>query len=66
MLLQSPFPPPPLPAGLPPPDPVGNFVALATLFGFLVEVVLHFLPEPWASGARRFIFTAATFGRNRT
>jgi hypothetical protein len=65
MFLQSPFPPSPLPADLAPPNPVENFIALATLFGFLVEAVLYVLPEPWGSEAWNFIFEAATFGRYR-
>jgi hypothetical protein len=63
MFLQSPFPPPPLPADLPPPDPIDIFIALAVLVGFLVEAVLYFLPEPWTSEARSFMFEAARFGR---
>jgi hypothetical protein len=65
MLFQSPFPPPPLPTDLPPPHPVDIFIALGTLSGFLVEVILYLLPEPWASEAWRCIFEAATFGRYR-
>jgi hypothetical protein len=65
MFFQSPFPPPPLSAHLPPPNPVENFIALATLFGFFVEAVLYLLPQPWSSEALNFIFEAATFGRYR-
>jgi hypothetical protein len=65
MFLQSPFPPPPLAPDLAPADPVANFVALVVLFGFLMEMILHFLPEPWGSEAWKLIFEAATFGRYR-
>ena len=56
MLLQTPFPTPPFPAGLPPPEPSGpvfQFFAALVALVLAVELIVFALPEPWSRGVVR-------------
>ena len=52
MLLQTPFPAPPFPPDSPP-GPVFQLLCLLAVLGFLAELLLLALPEPWARAVIR-------------